>query len=854
MFRLSLKNVLARKGRLLLTALAIIAGTAFLSGVFVFSDTIRGTFDKIFASAFEKTDAFVRSTNKVDAGFSTTRDQIPDTLIAEVRAVPGVTVAEGDVQGFAQMSTSAGKEMGGGGPPTFGSVFQDSPITPWSLAEGRAASGGSEVVIDKAAADKFDVKVGDQVTITTQVGSQPFTVTGIVRFAGSDTTGGATWALFDLPTAQSFVIGKPGVVDSIAVGGDGSLSQQELADRIEQTLQQGGAQNIEVLTGKQITDENKSEIEKGLSFLTLFLSIFALIAIFVGSFIIFNVFSISAAQRQQENALLRAIGASRGQVTRSLLAEALVVGIGGSLIGYVLGIGLAKTILSILTSAGFGVGSSSLEIKPSGFIITMLVGVVVTLLCAISPAIRSGRIPPLAAMRDVSVDRTAISVKRIVLGAAFLAIAALGIIAGLGGTTEMLGVGVVALFIALIALGPLVAGPIATLATPILRGVAGVVGSIAGRNAARNPKRIALTAGALGVGLALLVGVATLGASAKQSVRDQVGEQFLGDFTVTPSQGGGGDGFGGLPSTLAPAIAELPDVQAAAGLGATTANIQEPGADEPSGKLVAAVDPTQAASTLGLKFTEGGWDALTADGILISKGHADDEDLTIGDQIGVTFLDGSTKQLAVAGIFDSNIFGNYLFDRATFEGTSNPVFDTVIVVSAKPGADLNATATSIEQVVDQYPTAKFQTRDEYIDDQSSQVDTFLNFIYALLGMSIFIAILGIVITLMLSVYERRRELGLMRAVGTTRGQVAGSTVWESVLTALIGAVMGVVLGVILGWVVVEALKDQGLSSFSLPVSSIVLFTIVAIVLAVLAAIIPARRAAKSDILSAIATT
>ena len=496
--------------------------------------------------------------------------------------------------------------------------------------------------------------------------------------------------------------------------------------------------------------------------------------------------------------------------------------------------------------------SSSLQIEPAGFVITMLVGVIVTLLCAITPAIRSGRIPPLAAMRDVSVDRAGISRKRIVIGGLFLVIAALGIIAGLGGTTEMLGVGVVGLFIALIALGPLVAGPIASLATPVLRAIGGVIGSIAGRNAARNPKRIALTAGALGVGLALLVGVATLGASAKQSVRDQVGEQFLGDFTITPSDDAGG-GFGGLPGGLAQEIAALPEVQAAAGLGATVVNLTEPGDEKADGKLVAVVDPAQASGTLGLTFTEGGWSDLNADSIIISADHADDQDIAVGDQITLTLLDGTTKPLTVGAIFDSKIFGAYLLDRATFDGSTNPVFDSLIVVKAQPGQQ-DAAAASIETVVEQFPTAKFQTRDEYIDSQSDQVDTFLNFIYALLGMSIFIAILGIVITLLLSVYERRRELGLMRAVGTTRGQVAGSTLWESVLTALIGAVMGVALGLVLGWVVVRALRDQGLSSFSLPVSSIAIFTVVAIVLAVIAAVIPARRAAKADILSAIATT
>ncbi|MFT3852671.1 MAG: FtsX-like permease family protein [Ilumatobacteraceae bacterium] len=851
MFRLSLKNVLARKGRLTLTALAIIAGTAFLSGVFVFSDTISGAFDKIFASAFANTDAYVRSTNKVEANFNTTRDQIPDSLIATVQAVPGVASASGDIQGYAQMSTSDGKEMGGGGPPTFGAAYTGAPTSPWTIADGRAPSGSTEVVIDRGTAKRYDVAVGDEISITTQVGTQQFTVVGDVRFAGEDSTGGTSWALFDLPTAQSFVLGKTGVVDAIDVGGDGTLSQQELADRIQQALVDAGNQNVETLTGKQITAENKSEIEKSLSFLTLFLSIFALIAIFVGSFIIFNVFSISAAQRQQENALLRAIGASRGQVTRSLLVEAVVVGVAGSLLGYLGGVALAKAIFVLLSAFGLDFASSSLQIEPGGFVVTMLVGVLVTLLCAIVPAIRSGRIPPLAAMRDVSVDRAGISRKRIVVGVAFLAIAAVGIAAGLGGTTELLGVGVVGLFVALIALGPLVAGPTATLATPILRSIGGVLGAIAGRNAARNPKRIALTAGALGVGLSLLVGVATLGASAKQSVRDQVGAQFLGDFTIAPSAAG--SGFGGLPQGLADQVAQLPEVRAAAGLGATAVNLAEPGDEQANGKLVAVVDPTQAEGTLGLEFSAGSWADLTADSIIVSKEHADEQGLAVGDTIVVTLLDGTSKELAVGAIFDSKIFGAYILDRSTFDGSSNPVFDSLVVITAEPGEQAAAEA-AIEPIVEQYPTAELQTRDEYIDSQSDQVDSFLNFIYGLLGMSIFIAILGIVITMLLSVYERRRELGLMRAVGTTRGQVAGSTVWESVLVALIGAMMGVVLGLVLGWVVVKALRDEGLTSFALPVSSIVVFAALAIFLAVVFALIPAWRASRADILSAIATT
>ncbi|MEO5724200.1 MAG: FtsX-like permease family protein, partial [Ilumatobacteraceae bacterium] len=818
MFRLSLRNVWARKGRLMLTALAIIAGTAFLSGVFVFSDTIRGSFDTLFANAYAKTDAYVRSSNKIEGDFGNTiRDGIPDTLVGTVRAVPGVKYATGDVTGFARLSTTSGKEIGTSGPPAFGSVYTGSPTSPWSLSEGNPPNGPNEVVIDKHSAKLGSLHTGDQVKVTTAVGVETVTVVGIARFAGSDTTGGATWALFDLPTAQKYVTGKPGQVDAIIVGGDGTMSQQQLADRVETAI---GQPDVEVLTGKQIIAENQTAVERGLSFVKLFLTIFALISLFVGSFIIFNVFSISAAQRQKENALLRAIGASRSQVTRSLFAEALVVGVGGSLLGFVGGVGLALGIMKLLTAGGFGPGTSSLVIQPNAFVITVVVGIVVTLLCAIVPALRAGRVSPLAAMRDMEVDRTDLSRGRVITGIAFLVGAAAAIAGGLAGTTWLLGLGTVGLFISLIALGPLVAGPVARLLTGPLRRMRGVVGAVAGRNASRNPKRIALTAGALGVGLALLVGVATLGSSAKSSIRDAIGAQFVGDYTVSTTD----SGFGGLPTSLADKLGELPEVSNATGLGGTLINVL--GSDsKPHAKLVLVLNPASAQGTIALPFVSGGWQQLEDNGLLVSKSTAESQHYVVGSTVDVSFLDGTTKVVTVRGVFDSRGFGNYIVDRNLFKGTPNQVFDRQILVTRKPGVSDAAATAAITAVADGYPTAKVETRSEFIDAQSSQVDTFLNFVYALLGMSIFIAVLGIVITLLLSVYERRRELGLMRAVGATRSQIRGSVRWEAVITAVIGAVMGVGLGLALGWIVVRALRDQGLSTFAVPTMSIVVFTV-----------------------------
>lgn len=846
MFRLGLKHVLARKGRLLLTAVAIIAGTAFLSGVFVFTDTITASFNRMFADAYAETDAHVRSANVIEGQFGAeARARIPDSLVEVVRELPGVREAHGDVQSVAVMTTADGKVVGQDGPPKFGGSFSPSVASPFDLVEGRGPLGGAEVVIDRGSSKLADIDVGDTVTITAVGPSRQFTVVGIVTFAGQDSSGGATWALFDLGTAQEFVIGKPGELDSIVVVGDGVESQQSLADRIEAAI---GDPEIEVLTGRQITEENQSAVEESLGFVTIFLSVFALISLFVGSFIIYNVFSISAAQRQQENALLRAIGATSGQVTRSLFVEALVVGLGGSLLGCGGGVLLAGGILRLMSALGVGPSDTSLEIGPSGFVITIIVGVLVTLLCAIAPALRSGRVPPLAALRDVSADRADVSRRRLWIGTALLAVAVLTVALGLLTDPLWLGPGVVALFVGLIALGPLVAGPVARWATPVLARTRGASGTMAGRNASRNPKRTALTAGALGVGLALLIGVATLGASAKQTIREVIGRTFVGDYTISPKQSNAGLG---LPSTLADEVNAL-GIGDALGLSATQFQLFEK--DDFSDKVVVALDPRIAEGLMNIDFVEGGFDSLTVDGILYSQDKAERDALAVGDRVRVRFLDGSTRELTLQGLFDAPTVGNLIVDRAVFEGTGTPLFDVGVFVQRGAGVSEAAATAALTELVDGYPSAKLQTRAEFIDEQSGQIDIFLNFIYALLGMSIFIAVLGIVVTLLLAVYERRRELGLVRAVGMTRTQVSGSVLWESVVTALVGVAMGATLGLALGWIVVTAFRDEGLEAFRVPVNSIVVFVIAAVVIAAIASVWPARRAAKADVLQAIATT
>ena len=465
MFKLSLKNIWSRKGRLVLSALAVIASGAFLSGVFVFTDTIKASFDRLFATAYENTDAYVRSTHVIEGEFGNeTRGRIGADLVEVVASVPGVKEAHGDITGFAAISFK-GKDVGTDGPPKYGSNWSDSFGSPWSISSGRAPATDTEAVIDGASAKTAKIKIGDTITVTTRQGTREFTVSGIAAFAGSNSTGGATFVLFENATAAEFVGGDSAQVDAIIVVGDGSKSETELAVDIQSAIADS---EVETLTGQEIIAENQNAMKTTLNFLTLFLSIFALISMFVGSFIIYNVFSISAAQRTQENALLRAIGASRAQVTRSVFVEAIVVGVGGSLLGCIGGIGLTTAILWLFNQAGAGPGDTSLELNAAGFVITLIVGTVVTLLCAIAPAIRSGRVPPLAAMRDVAIDHSGVSRKRTVVGAVTVVAAIAAVAAGVTSAAIWLGVGVALLFLSLVVLGPLVASPIARLASPML--------------------------------------------------------------------------------------------------------------------------------------------------------------------------------------------------------------------------------------------------------------------------------------------------------------------------------------------------------------------------------------------------
>ncbi len=842
MIRLALRSVRARWGRVVLTALAIVASTAFLSGTFIFRDTVQRTFNALFADVFERVDGYVQSSNSVEGflGFER-RDRLPVEVVDEVRAIPGVADAQAFVQGDAVVIDKQGKPIERPTAPTFGATVNIGPLSVWRIAQGRLPSGSGEVVLDTITAEDAGYVVGDKVKVNAEGGSREFTLVGIAVYDNIVSPGNATWALFDAPTAEEFVA-KPGFVDAVLVKGDGSVSDDVLVERIQGALDPNIA---ETLTSAQITEQTQTDIERSLGFITLFLAIFSFIALGVGMFVIYNVFSITAAQRQQENALLRAIGASRRQVTWALLIESAVIGLLGSIAGLFGGIGLALGIRNLLDALDYSIPARGLALEPFTVALTIIAGTAASLIAAIAPAIGAGRVPPVAAMADTAFERTG-PMRGRVFGAAACAVIGGGTIVAvlMGADGILLGAGIAMLFAAVLLLGPVMARPISRLLGAPVQRWRGVTGAMARGNVQRNPKRTARTAAPVLIGVALVTGASVFAASIKVQLRDTIGSTFVGDYVINSSNGGSLS----FSQTFIDELNTLPEVGAATGLGFVP--LADADGERAGG---ATINPQTAGGLLQFVFLQGSLEALTPEGVLISEGEAKRKDVSLGDDFDVR-IDGVVRPLSVQGIYaTADFIPARTYHRDTFTGTSLSNTAGFVSLTRAAGVGDDAFRDAVDARVEVYGIGELQDRDEFIDSRADLVDQSLAFVYGLLALSIVIAVFGIVLTLLLAVYERRRETGLLRAVGMTRAQVRTTVRWESVLTSVYGAVVGVVMGLVLGYVVIVALRDQGLTKYSVPVATIAAIILIAFVVGVIAAVVPAWRATKLDILQAIAT-
>jgi putative ABC transport system permease protein len=840
-FRAAIRSLLARKVRLLLTCLSVVLGVGFMAGTFVLTDTMTRAFNDLFDTAYSSIDVLVRSENAFTAQTSSLdeREPMPESVLADVRGVSGVARAEGDVVGYAQIVDPAtGKVIGTFGPPTAASAWNE--LNGFTLKPGGSPpSGPDQVVIDAGTAQGHDIQVGDRVEIVFEGPPGEFDVVGIAGYGDADSLGGATWALFDLPTAQR-VLGKEGELDSVSVVADQGVSGVDLQRRIGEVLPKG----VEAVTAATVTSEAQDQISTGLGFLRTAFLVFAFVALFVGAFIIFNTFAIIIAQRTRELALFRALGASGRQVMTSVMVEATVIGVVSSLLGVLAGIGIAILLKGALSATGLEIPSSGTVILGRTFVVSIVVGTLVTVIAALVPARRAARVAPIEALREAQ-DRPGRSLRfRLISGVVVLALGIVPLVYGLFGAPEnalqLVGLGVALTFVGVAMLTPLIARPIAgAIGFPIRK--TGVPGKLGGENSMRNPRRTAATASALMIGLGLVVFVAVFGASAKASTTEVLDRTLKADFILTS------------PTLTGFSTAAAEDLRGIAGVE-TVSQVRQGEVHIKEGtSFVTGLDPTTFPVVSELGVNDGSLGELQgANTIAVFDDTAVDNGWSVGDTIEVEFPATGKVDLEVVALYSENgLIGDYAISLDTFDANVAQQLDLYVLVKATGGADLPAVRADIENALTPYPNVEVLDQAQFRDKYATFINQILNLVTALLLFAVIIALFGVMNTLYLSIYERTRELGLLRAVGLTRRQTRSMVRWEAAIISIMGALLGVVIGIAFGWALQQALEPKGFTELGIPGGQLAFYVVFAAVLGVVFAIFPARRAAKLNVLDAI---
>jgi putative ABC transport system permease protein len=848
MWLTALRGILAHKLRLAATATAVLLGVALMSGTLVFTDTVTRTFDDLFGDVYAGTDVVVRGESAFDApdNLGAQRDRVDASLVSTVAAVPGVAAAEGSVTGYARLVDKSGDAMGNpaNGAPTIGYGWpHHDALNPFHLVAGTAPTAADEVVIDAKSAREAHFTVGDTVTVLTRGPARQFHLVGIVKFGTADSPGGATVAGFTLATAQN-LIAQPGRYDAISVVATDGTSADELAERIAAVL----PAKVEAVTGATATAETTDQMHKALGFFTTFMLVFAGVSLLVGGFMIFNTFAITVAQRTREHGLLRALGARRRQLLGAVLAEALLVGLVAAALGTALGLIVARGLQSLLNALGMEIPTAPLVFQPRTAVVSMLVGVGVTVVAALIPARRASRVPPMSALRAVEASSPEASLPRLAAGLTLagggVAALLLGLYDDVSHRVAVVGAGVLGLFVGITVLGPAFARPLSrALGWPVAR-LRGVAGAIARENAMRNPRRTAATAAALMIGVGLVGFITVFVSSAKTSVDHVVRDAFSGDLVI---DSGASQGGGGIDPAVAAQVRALPEVAAVTGIRL--------GFGQVDGRAVGlpAIDPNDGFRILDVGVLAGSPADLGADAIAVQEDEARSHHWSVGDSVPVRFATGATS-LRVAMIYrETNPLGTYVLGTPAFQAHFADQVDWEVLVQKAPGVSPDALRAAVTGVTHATPGLDVLTAEEYVDHVTAPMDQLLALVYALLSLAILIALLGIANTLALSIHERVHEIGLLRAVGMTRRQLRTSIRWESAIVSLQGTILGLGIGIFLGWALVEALSDQGITTFDIPWGTMAVIAAAAIVAGVVAGLGPARRAARLDVLRAVAS-
>jgi putative ABC transport system permease protein len=845
---LALKSLWARRVRALGTTFAVVIGVAFVAGSYVLTDTIFAAFDEIFTESLKGTSVVISSKNPVKQENNNVVPTISASLLPKVKRTPGVKLAAGTIFTPGGFFDAKGDAIGVKFSPKFISSNLPGPLESLTYVEGHRPRGPTETSLDEAAVESSGLKLGEQMRIVGQSSAKSYRLVGITKLGGNASFGGASIAKLTLPQAQ-LITHNRGRFDQISVAAQDGVSAETLKRRIERVM----PRSARVETAKESADRNSEEIQESLGFLRTVLLVFGFVAIFVGAFLIFNTFSITVAQRVTEFGLLRTLGASRPQILISVLVEALAIGLLGGLIGIGGGYVMALLLNALLEAFGIDLPTTSLVMESRTVIVALLLGVVVTAVSSMVPALRSTRVPPIAALRanapPASRGRRLVYLAlSLLLGLVGLVMVVVGLFGngGAGTRAGLMGAGAVVIVLAVSLFSPRLVPPLAAIAGWPLERIRRLTGRLARENSQRNPSRTAVTAAALMIGLALVTFVTVFAAGLKSSVAQVIDENFEGGLVVQNT-----DGFSPIPAGAATLARKVPGVKRVATIRATEAELLGGGSKT---KITSATP--DIGDAVSIEWKKGGPATLRNLGdreAVVSDSFASDHDLEVGDRFRLLSQTGAKPTFRVAGEFDSKagVFGSVVITQAVMNRAFEQTQDTVDFVIVRPGADAAKVQAALTAGAERaFPTAEVLNQQELKENREEQVDQLVNLFYALLVLAVVISLFGIANTLALSIHERTRELGMLRAIGMSRRQVRTMIRYEAVITALIGAILGMVLGVIFAALISQPLKDEGFT-LSYPIGSLIVLLILAGLAGVLAAIAPARRASRLDVLDSL---
>ncbi|MGW7756426.1 ABC transporter permease [Streptomyces violaceusniger] len=843
MLRTALRNVLAHKARLLMTVLAVMLGVAFVAGTLVFTNTISDAYQKSSQKGFKGVDVAIAPDKKDDDSANPgDAPRLSQQLLDKAAKAPGAGSAFGVVKGNAALADKKGDLLGGGFSNVGGNYYPgaDGKDPRYTMTEGRAPKAAGEIALDSKTAERGEYKAGDSIRVSVDGPVRTEKVVGVFTTDDGNVAAGGTLALYDTVTAQK-LFAKPGQFDEIDVKAAAGTSQATLKSAIDKVL----PEQAKATTGKKLAKDQAKAIEDGMSSMQTAMLVFAGIALFVGIFIIVNTFSMLVAQRTKELALMRAVGATRRQVTRSVLIEATFVGAVAAVVGLAAGVGIGAALRSVLNSSGANVPDGPLIVAPTTVLVSVLVGVVVTVLSAWLPGRRAAKIPPVAAMNSVHAAPTTrgLVVRNTIgsiLAAAGIALVVAG--AGMGGDGQgPMAFGAAVLVIGVFVLTPLLSRPLIAAASPVLR-LFGMPGKLARQNAVRNPRRTAATASALMVGLTLITGMTVIAGSMQKGIDKMAADGLKSDYVVSMG--------GTTPRPMSPdvskTLAKVPEVTAISSLRSSPARVAG------DTDTLTGVDPKAIKDLVNVDFTEGSFGALGGTKVLIDDKIADENHWKVGSTIPVTYEDGSSGRLTVGGVYEGNqMIRGVMLDNATVTPHMTTVADFQVMLKTKGGATQD-TKDLLKKTLGENPAIKIQNKQDTSDEIASAFTLMLNMLYGLLGMAVIVAVLGVINTLAMSVFERSKEIGMLRAIGLDRAGIKRMVRLESLVISLFGGVLGLGLGVFFGWAAGELIATE-LPSYELvlPWARMGLFVLMSALVGVIAALWPARRASKLNMLAAI---